>query len=105
MIQADVVREPACTSVRGTIEVDVRDAIAERNSEKAKQAETQREADAERREREEKCAMYQSRMTRFVQNRRIYREDMNGQRQYLSEDEMAEVREKTRAKVEEYCGY
>lgn len=66
---------------------------------------SQEEKRAEREERQEKCAMYQERLTRFVQNRRIYREGVDGERDYLDEDQMAQVRADAQAKVEEYCGY
>lgn len=59
---------------------------------------------ADRKERQEKCATYRERLTRLVQNRRIYREDENGERDYLDEDQMAQVRADAQAKVEEYCG-
>lgn len=65
---------------------------------------SQEEKRAEREERQEQCAMYQERMTRFVQNRRIYREGADGERDYLDEDQMTQVRADAQAKVEEYCG-
>ncbi|MGB5352153.1 MAG: DUF4124 domain-containing protein [Woeseia sp.] len=54
-------------------------------------------------ERAQKCTKYKERLQTFVQSRRLYRQDENGERVYLNDDEMAETREKTQGKVEEYC--
>jgi hypothetical protein len=61
--------------------------------------ELQARADA----RAEKCATYRERLQRFVQSRRIYREDENGERVYMTEEEMQEAREKVENQVQEYC--
>lgn len=49
------------------------------------------------------CNTYKERLQLFVQSRRLYREDENGERVYLSEAEMQSARENVESKVEEYC--
>jgi Domain of unknown function (DUF4124) len=57
----------------------------------------------EARERAEKCTMYRARLEKFVQSRRLYREDTNGERVYLDEAETQAARENVQHQVEEYC--
>ena len=64
---------------------------------------TAEELQARLEERAKKCATYRERLQRFVQSRRIYREDENGERIYMSEEEMQEAREKVENQVQEYC--
>ena len=64
---------------------------------------TEEELRAEARERAEKCDMYKARLTKFVQSRRLYREDENGERVYLDEEETQDARERVQDRVEEYC--
>jgi hypothetical protein len=58
---------------------------------------------AQAKEREEKCATYKARLQRFLVSRRLYREDENGERVYLDEDETLAARERVQNQVEEYC--
>lgn len=82
------------------------DAAAKAAEEKAAatpQGPTEEELQARLEERAKKCATYRERLQRFVQSRRIYREDENGERVYLSEEEMQEARETVENQVQEYC--
>lgn len=54
-------------------------------------------------ERAQQCTTYKERLQSFVQSRRLYREDENGERIYLTEQETAAARENVQSKVEEYC--
>ena len=58
---------------------------------------------AEKKERAEKCSMYQARLTKFTQSRRLYREDESGEREYLDEAETQKTRDKAEEQVREYC--
>jgi hypothetical protein len=58
---------------------------------------------AEARDRAEKCTMYSARLEKFVQSRRLYREDASGERVYLDEAETQAARENVQHQVEEYC--
>ncbi|MDX1402883.1 MAG: DUF4124 domain-containing protein [Woeseiaceae bacterium] len=87
--------------------VDARAEAAAKAAEEAAQATpqgpTEEELQARREERAKQCQKYRERLQRFVQSRRIYREDENGERVYLSEEEMQETRENAENKVQEYC--
>ena len=67
------------------------------------QGPSEEEVLAEARERAEKCTMYRARLEKFVQSRRLYREDANGERVYLDEAETQAARENVQHQVEEYC--
>lgn len=54
-------------------------------------------------ERRQKCDMYKERLQNFVQSRRLYRQDENGERVYLNEQETQAARDNVQSKVEEYC--
>ena len=64
---------------------------------------TEEELQARLEERAKKCDTYRERLQRFVQSRRIYREDENGERVYMTEEEMQDAREKVENQVQEYC--
>ncbi len=67
------------------------------------QGPSEEELRTEARERAEKCTMYRARLEKFVQSRRLYREDANGERVYLDEAETQAARENVQHQVEEYC--
>ena len=67
------------------------------------QGPTEEELQARAEERAQKCTKYREKLQRFVQSRRIYREDENGERVYLSEEEMQEAREEAENLVQQYC--
>ena len=69
----------------------------------APQGPSEEELRAEARERAEKCSTYRQRLEKFVQSRRLYREDESGERVYLDEDETQAARERVQNQVEEYC--
>ena len=76
---------------------------AERKEARA-DAETERlQVAAKSQDRAEKCEMYKQRLTRFVQSRRLYKEDENGERVYLDDEETQAAREKTQQQVQEFC--
>ena len=68
------------------------------------QGPTPEELAAQAKERDEKCATYKARLQKFLTSRRLYREDENGERVYLDENEMLAARERVQGQVEEYCG-
>lgn len=107
--------EAECVAIRsrrtdpGRVQASVEaraEAAAKKTEEKAavaSQGPTEEELAAQAAERAKKCATYRERLQRFVQSRRIYREDENGERVYLSEEEMQEARERVENQVQEYC--
>ena len=64
---------------------------------------TAEELRTEAKERADKCAMYQARLTKFTQSRRLYREDEDGERVYLDEADTQKTRDKAEDQVREYC--
>ena len=64
---------------------------------------TPEEIAAQKAEKAQKCTDYRARLEKMLYSRRLYREDENGERVYLSENEMLEARERVQNQVEEYC--
>jgi len=62
-------------------------------------SELQAQADA----RVEKCSMYRAQLQKYVISRRLYRQDENGERVYLDEDETQAARERVENQVQDYC--
>ena len=78
-------------------------AKAEPATDPAAQGATEEEIEAQERERAEKCAMFRERLQKFLTSRRLYREDENGERVYLDEEETLAARADVQEKVLEYC--
>ena len=66
---------------------------------------TAEELRAQALDREEKCAASKARLQIFLTSRRLYRQDENGERVYLDEDETLAARERVQNQVEEYCTF
>lgn len=54
-------------------------------------------------EKQKKCETYQARLESYVQSRRLYREDANGERVYLDEDETNAARQVVEERIAEHC--
>ncbi len=92
------VREQYQASMQARTEAHQADATA---AEEAAQAEEEMRAEAE--ERRKKCEASRATMERFVQSRRLYREDDSGERVYLDEAETIAARQRVEDAVSEYC--
>ncbi len=64
---------------------------------------TEEQLEARKRERAEKCTQYKERLQTFLTSRRLYREDENGERVYLDEQETLAARARVQEQVLEYC--
>ena len=64
---------------------------------------SEEELQAQANERAQKCTTYRAQLQKYVTSRRLYREDENGERVYLDENEMQAAREQVESRVEEYC--
>jgi len=53
--------------------------------------------------RAEECSKYRAQLQRFVTSRRLYRQDENGERVYLDEEETQAARERAENQVQDYC--
>ncbi len=67
------------------------------------QGPTEEELRVQASQRQEKCDTYKARLQKFVQSRRLYKQDENGERVYLDEDQMQAARERVENQVQEYC--
>ena len=54
---------------------------------------------------EEKCATSKAHLQKLLTSRSLYRQDENGERVYLDEDEILAARERVQNQVEEYCNF
>lgn len=59
---------------------------------------------AEQQARHEKCQSYRAQLQSFLASTRLYREDENGERSYLDEDQTMAARARVEGKIQEYCG-
>lgn len=51
----------------------------------------------------QKCETYKARLQKFVTSRRLYKQDENGERVYLDEEQTQAARERVENRVQEYC--
>ncbi|TDJ35944.1 MAG: DUF4124 domain-containing protein [Gammaproteobacteria bacterium] len=61
------------------------------------------ELQAQAEERAQLCSSYQAQLQKYITSRRLYREDDNGERVYLDEDETLAARERVENQVQEFC--
>ncbi len=54
-------------------------------------------------EKGKQCKEAQERYQRYVESRRLFRETADGQREYLTDEELAEARVRAKQSVDEYC--
>lgn len=64
---------------------------------------TPKEARAEREKRQQECQSFRDRLERFVQSRRLYREDEQGERVYLDEEQTRAARDRVEQQIKEHC--
>lgn len=82
------------------------DSVAARQERKAAAAEEAKAADekaAEAAANAKKCDGYRAQLETFVQSRRLYREDANGERVYLDEAQTQEARTRVENLIAENC--
>jgi hypothetical protein len=72
-------------------------------AEEAPKGPTREELAADAADRQQKCSMYTQRLQTFIEKRHLYRQNDNGERYYLSEDEMKSARDGARVQIAEYC--
>ena len=79
-----------------TARADARTAAAESQKEAAESA-------AVAAERAQKCESSRARLESYLQARRVYRTDENGERVYLDEEQRQEARQKAEEQVSKFC--
>lgn len=83
---------------------DANQSIRDGLDERADERKTREEERAEAAERQQKCVEYRGKLETMVTARRLYREDENGERQYLDDKQIDEARQRAEELVAEYCG-
>lgn len=76
------------------------DILDERDGER-ESARAEREEKADR---QKKCTQARSRLESYLRAQRLYREDANGEREYLDDTQRVEAQQKAEEAVSEYCG-
>ena len=94
----DPARVQAEVQARLNRQAEVAEAAAEES-----QGPTREELAAEAAERQQKCDMYTERLETFIVKRHLYQELENGERYYLTEEEMMQAQDDVRAKIDEFC--
>lgn len=82
------------------------EAEAAREEKRATRAEEKKAAEeqaAQAAEKQKKCEGYRARMETYVQSRRLYREDADGERVYLDENETNAARQRVEDLIAENC--
>jgi hypothetical protein len=95
--------DPARVSALVQARNDARTARLEERAEARAAEPTAEELRAAAAERKEKCNTYKERLQKFVTSRRLYRQDENGERVYLDEEETLAARARVQEQVLEYC--
>ncbi len=83
---------------------DAATAKAGREAEEGQKELTRGEKRAAAAAKEQQCQGYRNQLETFVTARRLFRDDSNGERVYLSDEESQEARDRMQALIEENCG-
>lgn len=83
--------------------VDARTAQEESRAEAAAEEKEAEENAAIAAERERKCERSRTRLETYLQSRRLYRTDDNGERVYLDDEQRQDARKKAEKQVAEFC--
>ena len=95
----DLARVQAVTAAIAT----ERNKSAEAKAAAAAEQPTAEERRQETEERAIKCAAYQEQLVSYTNNRRLYKQTADGEREYLSDDEITQTRELAAQRVSEFC--
>lgn len=82
------------------------DSVAAREEARAKSDEAAKSAEeeaAQAADNQKKCDSYRARLQTFIQSRRLYRQDENGERVYLDEAETQTARQQVEELIAEHC--
>jgi len=78
-------------------------AATEAHEKRAEEEKSYSQKKAEAADRAKQCESARASLQKYVQSRRLYRLDDNGERVYLDEQQTQEARDRMQAQVEEYC--
>lgn len=94
--------DQSAVQARVQARVDVRNTAREAAA-AAPEEPTREEIRAEREKRQQECQAFRDRLERFVQSRRLYREDEQGERVYLDEEQTRTARDRVAQQIQEHC--
>jgi hypothetical protein len=94
--------DPAEVQARVQSRYEARDA-AERAAAAEPAGPSEEDLAAQAAERRQKCDTYKARLQKFVTSRRLYKQDEDGERVYLDEEQTQAARERVENQVQEYC--
>jgi len=106
-VRVAIVSQPTDPArVSATVEARSQSRAVKKEEEEAAAAAgpSKEELQAEAAERAQKCNTYKAQMQQLVTSRRLYREDENGERIYLDEEETIAARERVENQITEFCG-
>ncbi len=95
--------DPARIQEVNQARADSRTAKADARAAAAAEGPSKEDLQAEAAQRAEKCTSYKAQMQQLVTSRRLYREDANGERIYLDDNEALEARERVENQISEFC--
>ncbi len=98
--RTDPAKVQAMVDARSQAEV----AEAEAAAAAAAEGPSEEELQAEAREREQKCAILRERLLKFINSRRLYREDDAGERTYLDDSQIMAARDRVEKQISDNCG-
>ena len=78
-------------------------ALKERRAARAEEKKSAEDAAAEAEAQKQRCDTYRAQLETMVQSRRLYREDENGERVYLDEDQTNAARQRVEERIAEDC--
>ena len=104
-ILATTYRRTDNAAVQSVIErrQDYEASMQKRREARQKQEADQAQAAMDTEERAAKCEEQRARLESYLRSRRLYRENEDGEREYLDEAEMLSARQKVEELVAEYC--
>jgi len=79
-------------------------ATAEQVASEAPPGMSENDLRAEQQQRQAECQKYRDRLESYLQSRRLYKEDENGERVYLDEEQTLAARARVEDQIKEYCG-
>lgn len=95
--------DTAAVQRRVQASAESRTARAEARTATAKSQEEAAENAAAAAEKAQKCENSRARLETYLQSRRLYRNDENGERVYLDDEQRQEARQKAEEQVSEFC--
>lgn len=95
--------ESSAVQERIDSQTEAQSARQEKKTAAAEEAAAVAAKEAETAEKQKNCDTYRARLETYVQSRRLYREDENGERVYLDETETQNARQRVEEKIAENC--